>query len=157
MSDSFELNSRSLASFLRSLELEGSPALPAQAFIAAWSDDNSFLQASSTVLLAQLTYLLGISPHVARPEDFPAHALLGISGTFHGDREMFFVALSSNAGPYACAEDSSTLDLLEDPSAPQGFRLIELLSEAILDRANRLIPSARAAAAAAPETDYGDL
>lgn len=156
MTDSFELNSRSLASFLSSLELEGSPALPAQAFIAAWSDATSFLQASSTVLLAQLTYLLGISPHVARPEDFPAHALLGISGTFHGDRDMFFVALSSDTGPYACTEDSSTLDLLEDPSAPQGCRLIELLSEALLDRANRLIPSARAAAAAAPETDSRD-
>jgi hypothetical protein len=156
MSDSFELDQPGLASFLGSLDLEDGQTPPVRTLIAAWSDDNSFLRASPTVLLAQLTYLLGISPHVTRPEDFPAHSLLGISGTFHGDREMFFVALSSASGPYACIEDSAVLDLLEDRSAPQGPRLIQLLAEAMLDHANQLIPSARAAAAA-HEADTEDL
>ncbi len=75
MSDSFELDTWSLRSFLESLALEDSPALSARAFIAAWSDDDTFLQAIPTVLLAQLTYLLGISPQVTR---LPVILLLAI-------------------------------------------------------------------------------
>ncbi len=157
MTDSFELDMRGLRTYLESLGLEDAPQLPVQAAIAVWSDEERFLSANLTVVLAQLTYLLGISPHVARPDDFPAHSLLGLSGTFHGDRDMFFILLSSAGGPYSCSEDSATLDRLQVSSDPQGFRLVELLSEAILGRANRLIPSARAAVALVPDPTFEDL
>ena len=124
-----------------------------QAAVAAWSGDPRFEQADRSVALAHLAYLLGVSPLVARPDDFPAHSLVGISGSFAGwdQNDTLMILLSSDGGPFVTESSPSVLDLLDRADGPCGLRLVQAVCAAILDDATRLIPAARAAAAAAAD------
>jgi hypothetical protein len=152
MSQDFELDAWGLIDFLASKGLRDRPDLRVQDAVAVWSDDERFERASPMLALAHLTYLLGISPLVRRPEDFPAHSLLGMSGAFAGwaDKEAFLVLLGSAGGPFVTEWSPSVLEHLEEDGGPRGFRFIEALCDGVLADASRLIPAARAAASAAP-------
>src|SRR5690606_284904 len=94
MSDRFELDRAALFDVLRERGVEDTRNLTLARAVAAWSDDPRYRRESIAVLLAQLTYLLGIAAHVApRPKEFTPHCLLGLAGSYHGVGEMFMLCL----------------------------------------------------------------
>ena len=151
MSPRFELDQTGLLAHLRSAGLRDRPDLSVPTTVASWSGDRRFERVDPLIAMAHLAYLLGISPLVARPRDFPPHALVGISGSFAGwhQNDTLMIMLSSDGGPFVTEWSPSVLELLSRTDGPSGLRLVLAVCEEILDDASRLIPSARAAASAA--------
>lgn len=147
MSDRFELDRAALFGVLRERGVEDTRNLTLARAVAAWSDDPRYRRESIAVLLAQLTYLLGIAAHVApRPKEFTPHCLLGLAGSYHGAGEMFMLCLCRPDGPFVCEEHTAAVDLLDSEPAPTGHELIRAVCALLLDHASALIPAARAAA-----------
>lgn len=116
--------------------------------LAALTGEAAYRGAEAPVVLAKLSYLLGISGFVSRPTDFPPHCLLGMAGTFDAADPRFMVVLCCEGGPFVCEEDDSLVAMAEEPEL-LGHQFVEIVCQAVLAHADALIPAARAAKSAA--------
>ena len=149
MAERFEIDADALRAFLAERAGRDTTRLTLPEVIAAWSGSGDHFEAASTeVLLAELAYLIGVSPALfPRPDDFFPHTLRGIVGSYHGHGSRFFLVLSSGDGPGICVEADELTETAADPEL-RGPAMFEALCARLVEQANALIAPARAAAAA---------